>query len=118
MTSLVTYSSERIRRDRVEAGPVGCGVAKRYRHRQVLRDAELSLHRGEVVAIVGENGAGKTTLLRICAGLLAPDAGVVRRAGRVGYCPQDPALVELLTAREHLVLFGCAACSERRQGAH
>jgi ABC-2 type transport system ATP-binding protein len=85
------------------------GVAKRYRRREVLRGAELRVPRGEAVAIIGENGAGKTTLLRVCAGLLRADVGRVTRAGRVGYCPQEPGLVDLLSAEQHLVLFGRAA---------
>ena len=91
------------------------GIAVRYGRRTVLEGAGLALHRGEVVAVVGENGCGKTTLLRVCAGLLAPDAGTVERAARVGYCPQDPALVDLLTPEEHLVLFGCAAGLNRER---
>jgi ABC-2 type transport system ATP-binding protein len=81
----------------------------RRRTRPVLRNAELEIRAGEVVALVGENGAGKTTLLRICAGLLAADAGQVRAAGRIGYCPQEPGVFDLLTAEEHLILFGRAA---------
>ena len=65
--------------------------------------------------MIGENGSGKTTLMRICAGLLAPDAGVVRRPGRVGYCPQVPGVVEFLTADEHLALFGAAAGMTRSE---
>jgi ABC-2 type transport system ATP-binding protein len=91
-----------------ESALTASGIAVRYGRRAVLEGAGLDLHRGEVVGVVGENGSGKTTLLRVCAGLLAPDAGRVERAGRVGYCPQDPALVELLTPDEHLVLFGRA----------
>jgi len=90
------------------------GVVKSYGRRQALVDVDLDASAGEAVAIVGENGAGKTTLLRICAGLLTPDAGEVRRYGRVGYCPQQPGLVDLLTADEHLVLFGGALGLERR----
>ncbi|MDH7573829.1 MAG: dipeptide/oligopeptide/nickel ABC transporter ATP-binding protein [Clostridia bacterium] len=41
----------------------------------VLRGADLSVGRGEVVALVGASGAGKTTLLMIVAGLLAADSG-------------------------------------------
>ncbi|MDP9259532.1 MAG: ABC transporter ATP-binding protein [Actinomycetota bacterium] len=97
------------------------GIVKRYGKRVVLDGAGLILRRGEVVAVVGENGSGKSSLLRICAGLLAADAGTVERRGRVGYCPQQPALFELLTAREHLVLFGRAIGLDRasalRQGS-
>lgn len=82
------------------------GIGKSYRRRPVLRDAEITVERGEVVALVGENGCGKSTLLRICAGLLAPDAGSVRVSGRTGYCPQEPGLYDQLTADEHLALFG------------
>ena len=82
------------------------GIAKRYGRKVVLRDQTLRVGTGEAVALVGENGAGKTTLLRICAGLLAADSGRVEVAGRIGYCPQEPGLLELLTADEHLVYFG------------
>src|SRR5437762_8197752 len=95
-------------------------IVKRLKKRLVLDGAEMILCRGEVVGLVGENGAGKTSLLRICAGLLDPDAGSVNRCGRIGYCPQHPALFELLTASEHLVLFGRALGLDRltalRQG--
>ncbi len=86
------------------------GIWKSFRRRTrpVLRNAELEVRAGEVVALVGENGAGKTTLLRICAGVLPPDAGQVLAGGRIGYCPQEPGVFDLLTADEHLVLFGCA----------
>ncbi|HWC34869.1 MAG TPA: ABC transporter ATP-binding protein [Mycobacteriales bacterium] len=82
------------------------GVCKRYRRATVLDRVSLSVTAGEVVALTGENGAGKSTLMRICAGLLPADAGEVRVAGAVGYCPQTPGLFELLTADEHLVMFG------------
>jgi len=44
----------------------------------VLKDLELSLARGEMVAIVGASGVGKSTLLHVLGGLDAPDAGAVR----------------------------------------
>lgn len=92
------------------------GIVKAFRRRPVLEDASLEVRAGEAVALVGENGAGKTTLLRVCAGLLPADAGEVRVAGRIGYCPQEPGVFELLTAAEHLVLFG-RAMGLRRQEA-
>jgi ABC-2 type transport system ATP-binding protein len=73
---------------------------------EVLDAVDLTVGFGESVAIVGENGAGKTTLLRLCAGLLAPSAGAVTHHGTVGYCPQEPGVVDLLDADQHLVLFG------------
>ena len=56
----------------------------------VLDGAELTVARGEVVALSGANGSGKTTLARIAAGLLEPDSGIARRVGRAGYLSQDP----------------------------
>jgi ABC-2 type transport system ATP-binding protein len=81
------------------------GVHKRYGRRTVLDGVDLHVSAGELVALVGENGAGKTTLLRICAGLVTPDAGRVQVRGRIGYCPQEAGLFDLLTADEHLRLF-------------
>ena len=52
------------------------------RRREVLRSVDLSLPRGDLVALVGTNGSGKTTLLRLLTGVLKPDAGQVRFDGR------------------------------------
>jgi len=84
------------------------GVTKRFGRRRVLDGIDLDVDRGEAVALIGENGAGKSTLLKICAGFLGPDGGTVTTSGLVGYCPQEPGLLDLLTADEHLVLFGRA----------
>jgi ABC-2 type transport system ATP-binding protein len=96
-----------------DAALIGSGIVKRFGNRLVLDDAELVLRPGEVVALVGENGVGKTSLLRVCAGLLAADAGTLERHGRIGYCPQQPALFDHLTACEHLILFGRALGLDR-----
>ncbi|MHB8466627.1 MAG: ABC transporter ATP-binding protein [Acidimicrobiales bacterium] len=85
------------------------GIAKRFGRRVVLDDVELRVDAGECIALVGENGTGKSTLLRVCAGLITPDRGRVAVVGRCGYCPQAAGLFELLTADEHVVLFGSAA---------
>jgi iron complex transport system ATP-binding protein len=73
----------------VRADPLAAveGVAFAYSlpggsHRDVLRSVDLTLARGELVALVGTNGSGKTTLLRLLTGLLQPEAGVVRFDGR------------------------------------
>jgi ABC-2 type transport system ATP-binding protein len=103
---LPTISSKPESRPREGVLLTAVAIEKRFRARKVLDAVSLSVASGEVVALVGENGAGKSTLLRICAGLLRPDGGEVSVAGRVGYCPQDPGLLELLTVDEHLRLFG------------
>jgi ABC-2 type transport system ATP-binding protein len=97
-------------RSRTQDAVLDCvGVTKRFGRRVVLDGADLRVRRGEAVALVGENGAGKTTLLRICAGILRRDGGTVRRNGTVGYCPQEPGVIDLLDADQHLALFGAAA---------
>jgi energy-coupling factor transport system ATP-binding protein len=69
----------------------------------VVREVELTLHAGEIVAVIGVNGAGKTTLLRALLGLRMPEGGTVNvmgrdvteggvraRGGQIGYVPQQP----------------------------
>jgi ATP-binding cassette subfamily F protein 3 len=53
------------------------GVAKAFGGAAVLRGADLTVERGDRVALIGPNGCGKTTLLRIASGLLAADDGDV-----------------------------------------
>ena len=81
--------------------------ARRGRH-TVLSGINLTLHRGEVVAVVGANGAGKSTLLQLCAGLLRASGGSIERTPNFGYAPQLDSLAPLLTVDEHLRLFGAA----------
>jgi ABC-type multidrug transport system ATPase subunit len=89
-----------------EVAVVVSRVSKSFRRQQVLTDVTFAAVGGECVAVVGENGSGKSTLLRLCAGLLAPNEGEVRVEGRIGYCPQTPGVLDLLTTEEHLALFG------------
>ena len=53
------------------------GYGPKTARTEVLCDINLSVERGEFVAIVGYSGAGKTTLLSLIAGLTAPDSGAL-----------------------------------------
>lgn len=61
-------------------------LKKFYRQRgtaiAAVRHVSLSLNRGEVLAFLGPNGAGKTTTIKMIAGLILPDEGWVKIAGR------------------------------------
>ncbi|EAS51134.1 sugar ABC transporter, ATP-binding protein [Aurantimonas manganoxydans SI85-9A1] len=56
-------------------------ITKRFGDFAANDDVSLTLHRGELVALLGENGAGKTTLMNILFGHYVPDAGRVLVAG-------------------------------------
>ena len=59
------------------------GVSKRFGALEVLRDVDLRVDPGRIVALLGSSGCGKTTLLRTIAGLERLDAGEVRVGDRV-----------------------------------
>jgi len=89
-------------------------VARRSGRRWVLRGADLTLQRGEAIALMGRNGSGKTTLLRVIATLLRPTRGsgyvlgfdLIRNAPEVrhsvGLLGHHAGLYEDLTPRENL----------------
>jgi nitrate/nitrite transport system ATP-binding protein len=61
----------------LELKNVAKGYGPKTARTEVLRDINLSVERGEFVAIVGYSGAGKTTLLSMMAGLVRPDTGSI-----------------------------------------
>ena len=52
-------------------------ISKTFGAVTALVDASIKLHRGEVLALVGDNGAGKSTLIKILSGFHQPDAGAI-----------------------------------------
>jgi ATPase subunit of ABC transporter with duplicated ATPase domains len=67
------------------------GIAKAFGDNQVLHGVDLSVNRGDRLAIMGPNGIGKSTLLKIVVGRLAADAGTVEWGYETypGYFAQD-----------------------------
>ena len=51
------------------------GISKNFGAVKALDDVTITLHRGEVLGIVGDNGAGKSTLIKILSGVYQPDKG-------------------------------------------
>jgi ABC-2 type transport system ATP-binding protein len=92
-------------------------VVKRYRggDRPALDGVDLDLPVASVLALLGPNGAGKSTLVSLAAGLLAPDAGMVRVLGedpgagavrrQVGVAPQEIGVYPQLTVTANLRCF-------------
>ncbi len=104
------------------------GVGKRYGDNVVLKGINLSLERGEFVAVVGFSGAGKTTLVSMIAGLATPDEGEIRIDGKLvrgagpdrGVVFQSYSLMPWLTVRENVALavdavFAAESAVQRRQ---
>lgn len=64
-------------------------ISKRFPGVQALDEVDLSIHRGEIHAVIGENGAGKSTLMNILAGEIQPDGGQIFFMGEDTHIP-DP----------------------------
>jgi branched-chain amino acid transport system ATP-binding protein len=93
------------------------GLSAGYGQLAVIRDLDLRVDRGEVVALIGRNGAGKTTTLLTLAGELKPMSGEVRwmdqpttapmhvrcRAG-LGYLTEERSVIMNLSATDNLRL--------------
>jgi lipoprotein-releasing system ATP-binding protein len=77
----------------------GCGLRKSYRSDgrsvDVLRDLDIQVERGEMVAIVGSSGVGKSTLMHLLGTLDVPDAGTVLLEGRDLFALEEAARLTL-----------------------
>src|SRR5271163_2674924 len=93
-------------------------LKKSYGALVAVNGVSLRAQAGEIIGLLGPNGAGKTTTVSMIAGLVRPDAGEVRIAGRslrgdtdpvkrdIGLVLPDLGLYEEMSAHENLHLFG------------
>ncbi len=93
------------------------GVTKQYGTLKALDAVTLTVAHGEMFGIIGPDGAGKTTAIRLGCGLIRPDAGAIRVAGRdpvrdhravthaVGYLSQRFSLYGDLSIDENIAFF-------------
>lgn len=82
------------------------------------KNVDLTIYKGEILAILGENGCGKTTLMNMIAGIYYPDSGEIYINGeeavisspkdafkyKIGMIHQHFKLVDVFTASENIVL--------------
>src|SRR3954449_7882020 len=92
------------------------GLTRTFSTGAGIRNIDLDVRAGEVVALVGLNGAGKSTLMRALLGMLRPDGGEVRLGGvplprvatsswaRVGHLVEYPLTYPELSVRRNLEL--------------
>ncbi|MFC4669367.1 LPS export ABC transporter ATP-binding protein [Seohaeicola nanhaiensis] len=99
------------------SGLVISHLRKSFRRRMVIRDVTMTLHRGEVVALLGPNGSGKTTTFYAIAGLVFPEAGTVAIDGQtvttlpmyrrarlgIGYLPQEMSIFRGLSVEDNIL---------------
>lgn len=94
------------------------GIRTSYGETAILRDVNVEIGKGRVVALMGRNGVGKSTLLKTVMGLVRPSSGSIifegeniadtppefRAVRGIGYVPQGRDIFPHLSVRENLVL--------------
>jgi polar amino acid transport system ATP-binding protein len=82
------------------------GIRKTFGNTEVLRGIDLSLNRGDVLAIIGSSGSGKTTLLRCLNFLETPDEGVITVGGKTLLDASDHTTLSDAQIRRNRLHFG------------
>ncbi|GHP14488.1 ABC transporter ATP-binding protein [Lentilactobacillus fungorum] len=96
-----------------------------YGRTVVLKDINLTVTSGEILALIGPSGAGKTTLVSTIMGMLRPMRGQVAvlntpmpnrpLLAKIGFMAQTDALYSSLTAQENLLFFGAMQGISRKK---
>lgn len=87
-------------------------ITKEYDNKEVVKNLNLKIQKGEIFGFLGPNGAGKSTSINMMVGLLKPTKGEIKINSTnksktdIGICPQDIVLWEHLTCYENLFLMG------------
>lgn len=77
------------------------GLTKSFPGVRALKGVALTVHAGEVVAVIGENGAGKSSLMKILAGVQQPDSGSIEVSGVAAELPSVQKALSLGIALIH-----------------
>ena len=92
-------------------------LSKSYDGREIVRDVDLIVKRGEIVGLLGPNGAGKTTTFYMIVGVIPPNRGRIifdnqditglpihqRARCGMGYLSQEPSIFRKLTVEENIM---------------
>ena len=83
---------------------VNKSFSSEYGDLEVLKDINLEVNKGEIVALIGPSGSGKSTLLNIISGLLEVSSGEVELYGEIGYMFQHDHLFKWRTVWKNILL--------------
>jgi lipopolysaccharide export system ATP-binding protein len=93
------------------------GLSKSYDGREIVKEVDILVKRGEIVGLLGPNGAGKTTTFYMIVGIVSPNCGKIifdnqdittfsihqRARYGIGYLSQEPSIFKKLTVEENIM---------------